>query len=118
MPGPLSNVRVLDLTRVLAGPYATMVLADLGAEVIKIEVPGRGDDSRGVGPFCKGESAYFLSVNRGKKSVTINAKTADGLRILRQLAGLSDVMIENFRPGTVARPEYTHRPRWSACVCG
>ena len=103
MPGPLSGIRVLDLTRVLAGPYATMVLADLGAEVVKIEMPGRGDDSRGVGPFYKGESAYFMSVNRGKKSVTVNAKTPEGADIIRKLAAVSDVMIENFRPGTVAR---------------
>ncbi|MEW6355572.1 MAG: CaiB/BaiF CoA-transferase family protein [Planctomycetota bacterium] len=101
MPGPLSGIRVLDLTRVLAGPYATMVLADLGAEVIKIEMPGRGDDSRGVGPFYKGESAYFMSVNRGKKSVTVNAKTPKGVEIIRKLAAISDIMIENFRPGTI-----------------
>jgi len=80
-----------------------MVLADLGAEVIKIEMPGRGDDSRDVGPFYKGESAYFMSVNRGKKSVTVNAKTPEGAEIVRRLAAVCDVMIENFRPGTVAR---------------
>ena len=144
MPGPLADTRVLDLTRVLAGPYATMVLADLGAEVIKIELPGRGDDSRGVGPFCKGESAYFMSVNRGKKSVTVNAKSEEGAEIIRKLAEMSDIMIENFRPGTVAKfgldyetvreinpriiyasisgfgqsGPYTHRPAYDAIVQG
>lgn len=103
VPGPLANVRVVDLTRVLAGPYATMVLADLGAEVIKVEMPGVGDEARGVGPFYKGESAYFMSVNRGKKSITVNAKSDEGVRIIRRLAEISDVMIENFRPGTIAR---------------
>ena len=74
----LDGVRVLDLTRVLAGPYASMVLADLGAEVIKIELPGTGDEARGFGPFQNGESAYFASVNRGKKSATIDLRQAAG----------------------------------------
>src|SRR6202030_3843734 len=101
---PLRGVRVLDLTRVLAGPFCTMNLADLGAEVIKIEVPGRGDDSRGFAPLIPGcDSAYFYSVNRGKKSVTIDLRTKDGADLLIQLADKSDVVVENFSPGTMER---------------
>src|SRR6516165_6083968 len=98
-PGPLAGVRVLDLTRVLAGPYCTMFLGDLGAEVVKIEQPGVGDDTRGWGPpFVGGESAYFLCVNRNKKSITIDLKSQDGVTLLRRLAEREDVLIENFRP--------------------
>src|ERR1041384_3828796 len=101
-PGPLAGVRVLDLTRVLAGPYCTMFLGDLGAEVVKIERPGVGDDTRGWGPpFANGESAYFLCVNRNKKSLTIDLKSAEGTSLVRQLAEHADVMIENFRPGGI-----------------
>jgi len=101
-PGPLAGVRVLDLTRVLAGPYCTMFLGDLGAEVVKIERPGVGDDTRGWGPpFANGESAYFLCVNRNKKSLTIDLKSAEGTSLVRQLAGHADVIVENFRPGAV-----------------
>ena len=86
-PGPLAGIRVLDLTRVLAGPYCTMFLGDLGAEVVKIEQPGVGDDTREWGPpFANGESAYFLCVNRNKKSLTIDLKTAEGTSLVRQLA--------------------------------
>ena len=100
---PLGGVRILDLSRVLAGPYATMMLADLGAEVIKIEPPA-GDDTRGWGPpFRDGESAYFLAVNRGKKSVALNLKTAEGKAALTRLLKGADVLVENFRPGTLAR---------------
>ena len=100
---PLAGVRILDLSRVLAGPYATMVLADLGAEVIKIEPPA-GDDTRGWGPpFAGGESAYFLAVNRGKKSVVLDLKTERGREALTRLIGTSDVLVENFRPGTMGR---------------
>ena len=100
----LDGVRVLDLTRVLAGPYASMVLADLGAEVIKIELPGTGDEARGFGPFQNGESAYFASVNRGKKSATIDLRQARRAKDLaRRLAGECDVLIENFRPGSMDR---------------
>ena len=100
---PLAGVRVLDLSRILAGPYATMMLADLGAEVIKIEPPG-GDDTRTWGPpFGGGEAAYFLAVNRGKKSVVLNLKTDEGSEALSRLIGTSDVLVENFRPGTMAR---------------
>ena len=100
---PLDGVRVLDLTRVLAGPYASMMLADMGAEVIKVEEPGRGDDTRSWPPFVGGEATYFLSVNRGKKSLTLNLKSEAGQHLLRQLARRSDVLLENFRPGTLDR---------------
>ena len=100
---PLAGVRILDLSRILAGPYATMMLADLGAEVIKIEPPG-GDDTRTWGPpFGGGEAAYFLAVNRGKKSVVLNLKTEAGSAALARLIASSDVLVENFRPGTLAR---------------
>ncbi len=103
-PGPLNGIRVLDLTRVLAGPYCTMFLGDLGAEVVKVEQPGVGDDTRGWGPpFVGGESAYFLCVNRNKKSITIDLKSAEGVQLLRRLAASADVLIENFRPGTMER---------------
>jgi len=102
--GPLDGVRVLDLTRVLAGPYCTMFLGDLGAEIVKVEQPGVGDDTRGWGPpFAGGESAYFLCVNRNKKSVTIDLKSADGAALVRRLAANADVLIENFLPGTMER---------------
>ncbi|HWP58088.1 MAG TPA: CoA transferase [Candidatus Acidoferrales bacterium] len=102
--GPLQGVRVLDLTRVLAGPYCTMFLGDLGAEVVKVEEPGAGDDTRGWGPpFAGGESAYFLSVNRNKKSITVDLKTAEGADLIRRLVACADVLIENFRPGTMER---------------
>jgi crotonobetainyl-CoA:carnitine CoA-transferase CaiB-like acyl-CoA transferase len=102
--GALHGVRVLDLTRVLAGPYCTMFLGDLGAEVVKVEQPGVGDDTRGWGPpFAGGESAYFLSVNRNKKSLALDLKSPEGKGLLRRLAYKSDVLIENFRPGTMER---------------
>ena len=103
MSGLLSGVRALDFTRVLAGPYAAMVLADLGAEVIKVELPGVGDEARGFGPFVNGESAYFTSVNRGKQSVTLDLHNAEGQELARQLAGRCDLLLENFRPGSMAR---------------
>jgi len=100
--GPLDGIRVLDLTRVLAGPYCTMFLGDLGAEVVKVEQPGVGDDTRGWGPpFVGGESAYFLCVNRNKKSITVDLKTDEGVDLIRRLAVSADVLIENFRPGTM-----------------
>ena len=103
MPGPLSGIKVLDLTRVLAGPYATMLLGDLGAEVIKIEQPGTGDESRNFGPFKNGFSLYFMSVNRGKRSVTLNLKSERGRAIFKQLLTHTDVVVENFRPGTMKK---------------
>jgi len=103
---PLSGVRVLDLSRVLSGPFCTMMLADLGAEVIKVEIPGRGDDARYAGPpFIQGESVFFISINRNKKSITLNLKKRKGVEILHKLAQKSDVLVENFRPGVVNRLE-------------
>jgi crotonobetainyl-CoA:carnitine CoA-transferase CaiB-like acyl-CoA transferase len=101
---PLDGITVLDLTRVLSGPYCTMLLADMGARVIKIEQPGKGDDTRAWGPpFLEGESAYFLSINRNKESVTVDFKHPEGRRLLEQLVANSDVVVENFRPGTLAK---------------
>jgi formyl-CoA transferase len=103
-PGPLHGVRVLDLTRVVAGPYCSMFLGDLGAEVVKVERPVAGDDTRGWGPpFTGGESAYFLSINRNKQSLTLDLKSKRAAEILRALAKRADVIIENFRPGTMER---------------
>ncbi len=106
MAGPLSHIRVLDLTRVLAGPWATQLLADLGAEVIKIEKPGEGDDTRGWGPpfltnadGTQGDAAYFLSTNRGKSSVCIDMATPAGQKLVRELAAKSDIVMENFKVG-------------------
>jgi len=102
VPRPLDDIRVLDLSRVLAGPYCTMLLGDLGAEVIKIERPESGDDTRQWGPpFAAGESAYYLCCNRNKKSVTLNFKTAAGRDIAARLADRCDVLVENFLPGTL-----------------
>ena len=102
--GPLQGVTVLDLTRVLSGPYCTMMLGDMGARVIKIEHPDRGDDTRAWGPpFVAGESTYFLSVNRNKESVTLDFKRDGGRRVLEVLLKKADVLVENFRPGTLAR---------------
>jgi crotonobetainyl-CoA:carnitine CoA-transferase CaiB-like acyl-CoA transferase len=112
MSAPLENIRVLDLTRILAGPWASQILADLGAEVIKIERPGTGDDTRGWGPpylhdaqgqECPRDSAYYLAVNRGKKSVTMNVSTPQGQALIRQLAAQSDVFMENYKVGDMAR---------------
>ena len=104
MSVPLCGVRVLDLSRVLAGPYCSMLLADLGADVAKVEIPGKGDDTRAWGPpFLKGESVYFLSANRNKRSITIDMKKPAGLALVRDLAKKADVLLENFRPGTMDR---------------
>lgn len=102
--GPLAGVRILDLSRVLAGPFCTMFLGDLGADVIKVEHPARGDDTRAWGPpFVGAESAYYLAINRNKRSVAVDLKTAAGRRIAQELARRSDVLVENFRPGTLDR---------------
>jgi len=100
---PLAGIRVIDLTRVLAGPFCAMSLGDMGAEVIKIEEPGKGDDTRGWPPFAGGEATYFMSVNRSKKSLTLNMKAPEGQAILRRLIARADVVLENFRPGTMER---------------
>jgi crotonobetainyl-CoA:carnitine CoA-transferase CaiB-like acyl-CoA transferase len=102
MGKPLDGILVIDLSRVLAGPYCTMELADMGATVVKIEIPGSGDDTRAYGPpFLHGESTYFMSVNRNKMSLTLNLKHTRGKEILRQLLQKGDVLVENFRPGTL-----------------
>jgi CoA:oxalate CoA-transferase len=103
MSGPLRGVRVLDLTRVLAGPYATMLLADLGAEVVKVEEPGVGDEARRVGPFLDGVSAYFVSINRGKRGLTLNLKVEAGCRLFLDLVRQADILVENYRPGVMGR---------------
>src|SRR5262245_40347424 len=104
MMRPLDGITVLDLTRVLSGPYCTMLLADMGARVIKVEQPGKGDDTRAWGPpFLEGESAYFLSINRNKESVTLDFKKPEARAILDRLIASADVLVENFRPGTLSR---------------
>lgn len=104
MGGPLEGLRVLDLSRVLAGPVCSMLLGDLGADVLKVEQPGVGDETRSWGPpFYKGESAYFLAINRNKRSLTLNLKDPRGLALLTRLVQASDILIQNFRPGTLAR---------------
>jgi crotonobetainyl-CoA:carnitine CoA-transferase CaiB-like acyl-CoA transferase len=104
MVRPLEGIKVLDLSRALAGPYCTLMLADMGADIIKLEMPGRGDDSRAWGPpFVEGESAYFMSVNRNKKSLTLNLKNEKSKEIIYKLIKDSDVLVENFRPGTMEK---------------
>ena len=104
--GPLDGVTVIDLTRVLAGPYCTLVLADLGARVIKVETPGGGDDSRTFGPFVRGKSAYFMSINRGKESIVLDLKDEAGRAAFEDLLAGADVLVENFRAGTMERLGY------------
>ncbi|CAN5702579.1 hypothetical protein BH18ACI5_BH18ACI5_21550 [soil metagenome] len=104
MNGPLDGITVVDFTRVLSGPYCTMQLADMGARVIKIEHPGKGDDTRAWGPpFTGGESAYFLSINRNKESLTLDLKGPSAQRVIAALLEKADVLVENFRPGTMER---------------
>jgi len=102
-PGPLDDLVVVDLTRVLAGPYCTLVLAELGARVIKVERPGHGDDAREVGPFIRGKSAYFMSLNRGKQSIALDLAVADDRAIFEKLVARADVLVENYRPGVLAK---------------
>lgn len=104
--GPLAGVRVLDLTRVLAGPYCTTLLWELGAEVLKIEQPGLGDDTRAFPPFQKGESVYFASINRGKRSLALDLNNEADRRVFERLLERCDVLVENFRPGTMQRLGY------------
>ena len=101
--GPLAGIRVLDFTRVLAGPAASLALADLGAEVFKIEPPGSGDETRGFPPVRGGESHYFLAINRGKKSIVVDLKAPEGLALIKELAAKCDIVVENYRPGVMER---------------
>ena len=101
MKKALENIRVLDFTRVLAGPFCTMMLADLGAEVIKVERPQEGDDARSFGPFVGKESAYFMSINRNKKSICLNLKNRDAIAVVKRMIPKIDVVVENFRPGVM-----------------
>src|SRR5258708_9622110 len=96
---PLSGIRVLDVTRMAAGPFCAMILGDMGANVTKVEPYPKGDLLRGFGPFDHGEGAYFLSINRNKRSLAINFRSEEGLAILRKLALSADVLVENFKPG-------------------
>jgi len=106
LPGPLSGTTVVDLTRVLAGPYCTLLLAELGARVIKVERPPGGDDARSIGPFLDGSSAYFLSLNRGKESIALDLRSAEDRGIFEALLARADVLAENFRPGVLERLGY------------
>ena len=112
MAGPLQGIKIIDLTRILSGPFCTMLMADLGADVIKIEQPHTGDPARGNGPFLSTSagsdedeqySTYFMSINRGKRSIAIDLAKPEGKEILLRLIDSSDVLIENFRPGTIER---------------
>jgi succinate---hydroxymethylglutarate CoA-transferase len=123
--GPLAGIRVVDLTRILAGPLCTMMLGDMGADVIKIEPPDRGDDTRGWGPpFVAGESAYFLGINRNKRSLTLNMAVPAGQQVLSALVVKADVLIDNFRIGTLEKWGFTdawfaqHAPRLVRCSSG
>src|SRR5580700_2909071 len=101
--GPFAGLLVVDLTRVLAGPFSTMMLAELGARVIKVENPDGGDDTRQFGPFWEGQSAYYLSLNRGKESIALNFKEPSDRAVLLSIIGKADVLVENFRPGTLEK---------------
>lgn len=103
MPGPLTGIKVLDLTQVLFGPYATMLLSDLGAEVVKVERPGVGDIARGSGPVVRGVSLYFLSLNRGKKSIVLDLQHGSGKQVFLSLVEKADILVENFSPGVMAK---------------
>ncbi len=109
MDGPLKNLLVVDLTRVLVGPYCTMILSDLGARVIKIEAPETGDDSRKFGPFVKDYSAYFMSLNRGKESIALNLKKNADKIIFEKILSKADILVENFKPGTLEKWGYGWR---------
>ena len=106
MNGPLKNLLVIDLTRVLVGPYCTMILSDLGARVIKVEAPEIGDDSRNFGPFIKDYSAYFMSLNRGKESIALNLKNSEDKKIFDKILSKADILVENFKPGTLEKWGY------------
>ena len=104
--GPLSGITIVDLSRILAGPYCTLLLAELGARVIKVEVPKTGDDARQYGPFKGGKSTYFASVNRGKESIALDLKAAADREIFERLLDKADAVVENFRPGTMEKLGY------------
>jgi CoA:oxalate CoA-transferase len=104
--GPYRGLKVVDLTRVLAGPYCTMMMADMGATVIKVEAPKTGDDARHIGPFIKGKSAYFMSLNRGKHSIALDLKAADDRAVFERLLGEADLLVENYRGGTMEKLKY------------
>jgi CoA:oxalate CoA-transferase len=104
--GPLSGITVVDLSRILAGPYCTFLMAELGARVIKVEPPGKGDDAREYGPFANGKSTYFSSINRGKESIALDLKAPADKRIFEKLLEHADVLVENFRPGTLEKLGY------------
>jgi CoA:oxalate CoA-transferase len=106
MEGPLSGITVVDLSKVLAGPFCTMILADMGARVIKVEIPGQGDDSRNFGPYSGSMSAYFASVNRGKESITLNLKEPSDREIFEKLLARADIVVENYRPGVMEKLGY------------
>src|ERR1700720_2142290 len=105
-PGPLTGITIIDLSRILAGPYCTLLLAELGARVIKVEPPQQGDDARQYGPFKNGKSAYFVSVNRGKESIALDLKSPTGREIFERLLDKADALVENFRPGTMEKLGY------------
>jgi CoA:oxalate CoA-transferase len=105
-PGPLSGITIVDLSRILAGPYCTLLLAEMGARVIKVEAPNGGDDARQYGPFTNGKSTYFASVNRGKESIALDLKAAKDKEIFERLLDKADAIVENFRPGTMERLGY------------
>lgn len=109
MARPLEGYLVVDMTRVLAGPYCTMLLADLGARVIKVEIPQKGDDSRGYGPFVNEESGYFMSVNRNKESLTLDLKSEAGKEIFKKLVRKADILVENFRYGTMEKLGFSYQ---------
>ena len=117
--GPLSGITIIDLSRILAGPYCTLLLAELGARVIKVEPPQHGDDARQYGPFKNGKSAYFASVNRGKESIALDLKTPAGRDVFERLLDKADALVENFRPGTMEKLGYgwgTLHPRYPRLV--
>lgn len=118
-PGPLSGITIIDLSRILAGPYCTLLLAELGARVIKVEPPRQGDDARHYGPFKNGKSTYFASVNRGKESIALDLKSPAGRDTFEQLLDKADALVENFRPGTMEKLGYgweTLHPRYPRLV--
>src|SRR5436305_9302663 len=104
--GPLSGITVVDLSRILAGPYCTLLMAEMGARVIKVEPPKGGDDARAYGPFVNGKSTYFASVNRGKESIALDLKKDEDRRLFEKLLEKADVIVENFRPGTMEKLGY------------